>query len=269
VGLTMTAANGAVICQKKSGAVMVRPSECKKKETALDLSPFVSIAKAPDCDTLDGIDSTGFLQANQTAADAETLDGIDSTGFLRPQGLILVSTSHKDWVVQTGAVVTANYSRNVAYFSSAGAVADQFIGVGPALPVALYGRRIELLGVEFCYSASPSAVLDDVFLTAYANSTTGFSSTQLTSLNDQTDRTDSACRVYNLATPFTLTGEELIEFSARVDYLAAASFYVGRTTFIMNATDIPAATPAGLTDGNAVTLAPMMSTGPGAGELLR
>jgi hypothetical protein len=269
VALTITAADAAVICQKKSGAVVVRPSECKKKETALDLNQFVSVAKAPDSDTLDGIDSTGFLQAGQTAADAETLDGIDATGFLRPEGLILVSTSHKDWVVQTGAVVTANYSRNVVNFTSAGAAANQFIGVGPALPVALYGRRVDLLGVEFCYDASASAVLDNVFLTLYDNSTTGFSSTQLASVTDPTDRTDEACRVYNLATPFTLTGEELIEFSASVDYLAGASFAVGRTTFIMNATNVPAATPAGLTDGNAVTLAPMMPLGPDAGEWLR
>ncbi len=37
------------------------------------------IAKAPDADTLDGVDSTGFLRTTAKAADAETLDGKDST----------------------------------------------------------------------------------------------------------------------------------------------------------------------------------------------
>ena len=39
-----------------------------------------------DADTLDGIDSTGFLAATGKAADADSLDGVDSTGFLRTTG---------------------------------------------------------------------------------------------------------------------------------------------------------------------------------------
>jgi hypothetical protein len=258
VALTMTAADAAVICQKKSGAVVVRPSACKKKETALDLSQFVSVGKAPDSDTLDGIDSTGFLQAGQKAADAETLDGIDASAFLQPEGLILVSASHKEWVAQTGSVVTASYSRNVASFTPPGAAANQFLGIGPALPVALYGRRVELLGVEFCYSASATALIDDVYLTAYDNSTTGFSSTQIAGLNDPpTGRTIRAAST--TSPPVDAFRKELIEFSVKVDYSAAAPFYVGRTTFIMNATNTPAVTPRA-DGGSVVTLAPTAST---------
>jgi len=36
----------AVLCQKKTGAILVRPDACKKKETAFDLSPFVAASTA-------------------------------------------------------------------------------------------------------------------------------------------------------------------------------------------------------------------------------
>lgn len=34
-------AGAAVLCQKKSGAISVRPDVCKKKETPFDLQPFI------------------------------------------------------------------------------------------------------------------------------------------------------------------------------------------------------------------------------------
>jgi hypothetical protein len=40
VGLVPAAASAAALCQKKSGAVVIRPDACRKKETAVDLSQF-------------------------------------------------------------------------------------------------------------------------------------------------------------------------------------------------------------------------------------
>ena len=37
------AASAAALCQKKSGAVVIRPDACKKKETAVDLSQFGAV----------------------------------------------------------------------------------------------------------------------------------------------------------------------------------------------------------------------------------
>ena len=262
-----SAADAAVLCQKKSGAVVVREPACKKRETALDLSQFVAASKAPDSEMLDGIDSTGFLQAGGKAADADTLDGIDAASFLQSDGLILVTASHKEWVAQTGSIVSINHSRNVTAFGAPGAAADQFIGVGPALPSALYGRRVELVGVEVCYTASATAVIDTAYLTVYDNSTPGFPTGPAVVFSDATNRTDDVCRVYNLPTPFALTGEEFVEFSLSVDYGAAATFYIGRTTFIMNATTLPATAPS-VTAGHVATLASAPIFGPYAGELL-
>lgn len=44
------------------------------------------IAKAPNADKLDGVNSTGFLRAAAKAADADKLDGLDSANFLRANG---------------------------------------------------------------------------------------------------------------------------------------------------------------------------------------
>jgi hypothetical protein len=196
------------------------------------------------------------------AANANLLDNTDSTAFLQSQGLIHITTSHKDWVVQGGAA-TVDYARNNAFFETAAAEVSQFVGTGPAVPVALYGRRVQLVGVEFCYDTFSNTTIDNVFLTAFVNSTTAFSNTMAAQFSDPTDRTDAACRVYNLAAPFTLTGEEFAEFSADVEYSAAGAFVVGRTTFILSPTTISAAplTRAGPT----MTLLPVEGGGPDSG----
>src|SRR5262249_6372540 len=42
-GISREAA-AAVLCQKKTGAILVRPDACKKKESPFDLTPFVTPA---------------------------------------------------------------------------------------------------------------------------------------------------------------------------------------------------------------------------------
>lgn len=50
------------------------------------LLPNNIIAKAPDADTLDGVDSSGFLLIDGMASNADKLDGMDSTDFLSATG---------------------------------------------------------------------------------------------------------------------------------------------------------------------------------------
>ena len=62
-------------------------------ESTLGKVPSAAVAdsatSAGNADTLDGIDSTGFLGANAKAADSDKLDGMDSQAFA--QGVIQVS----------------------------------------------------------------------------------------------------------------------------------------------------------------------------------
>jgi hypothetical protein len=46
------------------------------------------IQKAPDAETLDGVDSSGFYAAGSTVADADQLDGVDSSGFVQGGGKV-------------------------------------------------------------------------------------------------------------------------------------------------------------------------------------
>jgi hypothetical protein len=46
--VTATTTDAAVLCRRKSGAVLVRDASCKKKETALDLSTFGALGPKGD-----------------------------------------------------------------------------------------------------------------------------------------------------------------------------------------------------------------------------
>lgn len=50
--------------------------------------PNPIIAKAPDANLLDGLNSTAFLPAAGKAADSELLDGLDSADFVRGGGTV-------------------------------------------------------------------------------------------------------------------------------------------------------------------------------------
>jgi hypothetical protein len=60
-------AGAAVLCQKKSGTILVRPDACKKKETSFDLTPFV----APLIPVTETVVVTGSSSTEANTNDAE------------------------------------------------------------------------------------------------------------------------------------------------------------------------------------------------------
>jgi hypothetical protein len=52
-----------------------------------------TLAKVPDADALDGLDSTGFLGVNAKAADADRLDGLDSSAFVKGIGKVYAASA--------------------------------------------------------------------------------------------------------------------------------------------------------------------------------
>ena len=197
-----------------------------------------------------------FINIGEKSSDSELLDGVDSGGFIQPEDRVLVSTGNRNWVSQSTGI-TANHASNTTLFTSGGADANTFLGVSPDLPVALYGRSLQLRGVEFCYTNSDATTLDAVILVVFENSTGGSATTEAVSFLDDTDREDDACRLYTLPTPLTLTGEHLVGFTARVDFVAPTDFQVARTTFVLEATGTPAAPLA--RPGEGVVLTPAHS----------
>lgn len=60
-----------------------------------------SLARVPDADMLDGLDSSAFERAGAKAADADRVDGVDSTELQRGSGQTVAG--RRDWNASTGS----------------------------------------------------------------------------------------------------------------------------------------------------------------------
>jgi len=179
------------------------------------------------------------------ATKAASLGGVGASSYVRNSGLILVNAPFGDWNVggASAADFTAQKYSNVTYLQSGSANAAAFGNVSADIPSGLYGKSLSLVGAEVCYDATSASVqLDEIFLNVYTNST-GPAGPQAAQFADDTNRDDSTCRVYNLATPYTLTGDSVANVVVRLIYSAAGVFQAGRTTFILQPTGANATPP--------------------------
>ncbi|MFZ5879685.1 MAG: S-layer homology domain-containing protein [Chloroflexota bacterium] len=159
------------------------------------------------------------------------------------KGQILVSSGFGNWqpFASTDNLV-------FQYFSGSTRIAKlstgtSFMSIHPDLTTVLYGRSLNLVGVEFCYGASSSAKLSYVEINTYTHSAGPGSRTLV--FSDDTDRTDNTCRLYTLTTPVTLTAEMGVNFFVLTNWVVAnTDFEIGRTTFILAPTETIAAQPA-------------------------
>ena len=81
-----SAAGAATLCQKKSGAVIVRSDACKKKETALDLSQFGAVGPKGD----KGDKGDQGVAGTPVRASAQVDDGTPPT-FVQNSGFTAVA----------------------------------------------------------------------------------------------------------------------------------------------------------------------------------
>ena len=219
-----------------------------------------SLAKVPSAAAAD----TATNATNAT--NAANLGGVGAASYLKNSGLILVNAAFGDWQVggSSPADFTPQYFSNVTNLQSGSAHPSEFGNVSADIPSSLYGKSLSLVGTEVCYSATSASVqLDAVFLNVYTNSTGPAGPTAAT-FTDDTNRDDSTCRVYNLATPFTLTGDNVVNLVVRLIYTAAGSFQAGRTTFILQPTGTNSSPPTAL-DATTLTRVPSASIGKSAG----
>lgn len=148
-------------------------------------------------------------------------------------GLIMITPGNGEWLKRSAtddlSFDNLGYSTDITK-ATAGVA---WITIQPSIPTVLYGRRMQLVGVDFCYQATANATLLGVDLdtfTSDAGDTGGYT----WRAGDGTDRTDSACRYYALTTPYTLTKFDGVVFYAAVQWnVAGANFRVTRTTFVL------------------------------------
>lgn len=186
-----------------------------------DSSDFLGAgAKAADSDLLDGMNSTAFLGASAKAADANLLDGFDSTEFVKTtdtidadtldgknstdfveragMGFILVQGDPSGWKSTAGSgTMTTSQNFDQTTFTSTSSTGNSTHFVVPNLPVAAYGRKLQVAGIEFCYDAGTTHAVDQI---RYERTVNSNGSTVTTSqILDATDRTDEACRYYGVS----------------------------------------------------------------------
>lgn len=177
------------------------------------------------------------------------------------QGLILISEGFGNWrpFFSTDNLVFENYS-NVTYVKKT-TTGSNFVSLQPSIPTVFYGRSLQFLGVEFCYTASANAVFSYIEINTYTHTNSAGSRTM--QFSDGTDRSDSACIYYKLPAPVTMTAEDGANiFISGTWNTANTPLILGRTTFIFKPTGTKAAAPTSANEvllqegGNSDTSAP-------------
>ena len=180
-----------------------------------------------------------------TADNADTLDNIDSTGFLTPAqgdssylpatGELRINASPMTWQVISAAPGVPPSTPSIGsttFGGSSGMVSDVPIAISPTLPTELNGRSLELVGVNACYATDAVTTLDVARIQVTTNAAGAGSTSTL--LTDTEDRTDINCRNYTLSTPEPIAPEDDIAMLFTVDYSTNAGFFsAGRATFIL------------------------------------
>jgi hypothetical protein len=187
------------------------------------------------------------------AANAGTLDGIDSTGFVPRSGQVLVNAGDSNWhpFNSTDDVTATYYSSQTQWFKPV--VGSNFLSIQPDVPVVMNGTSLELTGVQLCYSTFAGTSLKYVEVNTLTSTVDAGS--RAMRLSDSTQRTDAACRLYSLPAPIAVTGTDDVNLFIQVGWtVAGATFAIGRTTFIFNATSTPAAAPLGSPASGATTV---------------
>ncbi|PKN94167.1 MAG: hypothetical protein CVU44_07130 [Chloroflexi bacterium HGW-Chloroflexi-6] len=183
----------------------------------------------------------GTYRPNNTVSRAEMAVFLKKTSDLQ-SGLILVSSSPGDWKpFSSGDNLSYSYFSSSTYVTKATA-GSNFLSLHPSIPTVLYGRSLELVGVEFCYTAQANAYVSYVEINKM-DASAGSGSREML-FSDPTDRTDSACRYYVLSSPELLTANDALNIFIQGVWVTSTNLNLGRTTFVLRTTDTVVAPPS-------------------------
>jgi len=171
--------------------------------------------------------------------------------WVRSSGLILYSLGHGEWEPYTSSDnLTISRTSGSADVRKA-TTGSGLLALHPAVPVAQYGRKLRLKGVEYCYDATDPGVTLATFWLGIATHSTG-PGTATFVVQDLTDRDDEACRLYNLATPVTLGTDDALSLFIEANWSTAdTTLQVARTTLILEPTTSTATAPTSVTSASA------------------
>jgi hypothetical protein len=169
------------------------------------------------------------------APDADKLDGVDSTGFVTPSGTILWNVW--DGWVSTSPNTTVSRDPLGTNVNRANAGTSE-LTLRPTIPSTLFGKRLRVTGVEFCYDAgNVGEDLTNVELRVN-ESTMPKIATGETVVQDSTSRNTVECRTYT-GTPRILDSDRYPLLEIDFTYDSAGICVIERTTFLLEATNQP------------------------------
>lgn len=182
-----------------------------------------------------------FLQKIFNLADTSAKAYADSLVNVPPtSGQLLIAAGANNYVP-----LSATSTLSMTYYSNRlqvtkPATGSEWIGITPDMPVVLYGKSLQLMGIELCYKASTTAFLSIVDVKTILDSTSVGNYT--TSFYDTTDYKDHTCRYFVLTTPLTLQSDHAsVAFYILIQWTVANDpFELSRTTFVFQPTGVEA-----------------------------
>ena len=178
---------------------------------------------------------------------AEMAIMLQRSANLPPPGEIRVNVGPNGWEHYLGdfGLISQIRSGWIQEFTTSNPTQDGAFVLTPDFPSALYGRNLSVTGVEYCYRASPPAYVSGISVFASRETSSAAPSDFGLLLLDTTDRTDQACRYYNV-TPTTLDDVVLfviVDLSWRQPPNTSTYVGLGRVTFHLVPTNTPVAAP--------------------------
>jgi hypothetical protein len=157
------------------------------------------------------------------------------------QGPILMTVHPFEWKAFVDTTDTQLVSGlDVALLAVGTPPGDASAGVSPDLLTSLYGKRLRLVEVQFCYDATDTdTTMTDFLMLVHRNDTGTTDDNPVAAAVDTTDRTDRACRTYPV--DWVLEPTDMASASVQVSFGAGASdsrFVIGRLTFVLQPTDV-------------------------------
>jgi len=196
----------------------IKDGQVKTKDLA---DQAVTGAKVAD-DSLTGAHVQESSLAKVPSAD--TLDALDSTDLLTDSGLTIVSIGTTEWVAPDPTELAVEYSGGRTQLESQTASGTGFAAANTTLPVQVAGRQFRLRAVPICADGSDaSASIDHVFIRVFEGPSTGGVLPVVGSVEDPTNREDSACRRYELPTPVGMEADRFLNISLRASWTSAGA----------------------------------------------
>ena len=145
------------------------------------------------------------------APNADRLDGVNSNRYAR-HGLVRVSAGSASWQpMSTDAdlVLDGRSHKLLAHRTTAG---QGLLSAAITLPSAVNGRRLSVRSVKYCYSTNPGVTINLAEATVWRGTGTNADVKAIATDADGAVRTDEACRSLTFDSPPALAGTDHLSF---------------------------------------------------------